>query len=416
MSRRMSNSTFLAIHATLWCGLAVFAVLRAGAWSETTQMPPLRETPLVVPPLYDYEVVVSDEQLRRVLNKLRPPFRGDETKINHIDHAMRFWTAEVEFPKPAPGADREGPNRRTISGKQMRQLLTDHRAMVQVYGPEATSLLTDEPTGVGTRVQKGITTSSHVDHTVACLAEVGTPLSFPVFTPTRQTTYRELVEHTFRDFRLNQVEYEWSALTFALFLPPVRQWRTTEGQQMSFDRLARRIMRERQPGGVCYGNHRLHTLTVMLRVDEDHSILSPEVRRAVLDYLQQQTVLLVAHQHPDGFWNGDWPLAPPPDSKPSDRNGDRLQERLLATGHALEWWALAPAELHPPRPVLASAGQWLVREIDNLSEEDTVAWYTYLTHAGRALALWRSRDPAEVMARIADSSPAPTPADKEAGR
>ena len=59
-------------------------------------------------------------------------------------------------------------------------------------------MLSDEETGVGTRVQEGITTSSHVDHTVACLAEAGTPLSFPVYTPTRQTTYREMVEHTIR--------------------------------------------------------------------------------------------------------------------------------------------------------------------------------------------------------------------------
>ena len=43
---------------------------------------------------------------------------------------------------------------------------------------------------------------------------------------------------------------------------------------------------------------------------------------------------------------------------------------------------------------MAAAGQWLVRTIDELSEEDVVEYYTFLTHAGRSLALWRGvREP-----------------------
>lgn len=392
----MSNGTFIGVHLALWAALGTGALLRVGQWADEAQMPPIRSEPLTVEPEYDYEVVVTDDQLQRVLEKLKPPFQGEETKINHMDHALRFWTVEAKF---------DPQNKATLSGEQMRRLLTDYRLFTKLYGEDAVSLLKDEPTGIGTRVQEGHTTSSHVDHTVACLAEAGTPLDYPVYSPTRAATYRDLVEHTFRSFSLNQIEYEWSALTFALF-QPARNWRTTEGQEMSFDRLAERIMREKLPLGVCFGNHRLHTLTMFLRVDDQQSILSPAARASVEAFLLEQTATLVKHQHPDGFWDGQWPNRPATDE---EDESDNVPDRILATGHALEWWALAPQHLHPPRPVLASAGQWLVREIDSLTDEETLQYYTYLTHAGRALALWRSKSPATVVRFQAEEDATPAP-------
>ena len=123
--------------------------------------------------------------------------------------------------------------------------------------------MVDRANGVEFVVGAGKTKNSHVDHTMACLAEVGTPLSFPVVTAERELTYRSILEFSLIEFSLNQLEYEWSALTFALFINaegPDSSWRTSEGQLISFDVLARRIMRQEQPQGVCFGNHRLHGL------------------------------------------------------------------------------------------------------------------------------------------------------------
>ena len=119
-------------------------------------------------------------------------------------------------------------------------------------------------TGVRVRTKEGNLSSSHVDHTMASLAEVGTPLNFPIETPDGLSVYRSIVEQALRDFSLNQVEYEWSGLTFALFMPPDTAWTTSEGQRLSFDILARRIMRERLPRGVCFGNHRLYTVASLV--------------------------------------------------------------------------------------------------------------------------------------------------------
>ena len=73
-------------------------------------------------------------------------------------------------------------------------------------------------------------------------------------------------------------------------------------------------------------------------------------------YLRGMTDTLVRTQSPDGFWDGDWPQ-PASGVKPDHSSGDVLMDRILSTGHSLEWWSLAPEELHPPRNVLASAGR-----------------------------------------------------------
>lgn len=397
--RQLAISHFLAIHIALLSIVSCWGAYRLQSLRAERQLPQLREKPLRVEPLYDYDVVVSDEQLGRVLMKLRPRFLGDKTKINHVDHALRFW-GTAEFADDS-----------LISGAQMHLLLTDNDRFAEVYGDDRPPLLIDKNLGIAVRVQEGDATSSHVDHTLACLAEVGTRLNYPITTPTRRLAYRAMIEQSLRDFSLNQIEYEWSGMTYAMFLPPATHWYTTEGQEMSFDRLAERIMRETLDNGVCFANHRIYTLVVFLRVDEQVPILAKATRQEIKAFLKEVTGLLVQHQHADGFWTGDWPHGAATSSAATEEVGDRLPDRILATGHALEWWAIAPEELHPPRAVLASSGQWLVRTIDAMTDEEIQSSYTYLTHAGRALALWRSRKPATALQPSSATTPPVAAAD-----
>lgn len=374
---------FLAFQAVLLAAGASWGGYRLLELRADRALPALRAAPLAVEPTYNVPVVVSDEQLARVLRKLEPKFLGAKTKINHVDHGLRCWGVPASFEQPQSFS----------SAEDLRRLLTDHRRFAEVYGPQVKPLLIDEAHGVRVRVAEGPASSSHVDHTLASLAEVGTPLDFPVHSPRRQTTYRALVEQSLADFDLNQVEYEWSALTYALFLPPARRFRTSDGQEITFDRLAERIMRQDVPQGVCFANHRMHALVVLLRIDAHMPILAPTRREEILAYLRGITARLVKTQHADGSWDGNWPTGSAADDRTS---GDKLADRILATGHPLEWWALAPEEVHPPRNVLAAAGQWLVRTIDELSPEKTEDYFTYLSHAARALALWRGKFPHQV--------------------
>jgi hypothetical protein len=377
-----SAKSFLLAQVAIVLALAGIVWWRLGAQPKAPMLPPLRNKPLAVTPLYDIPQIVTDEQLHRVLARLRPRLDGKRTKIGSVDHALRFWTTRAAFDDPA-----------FVSGEKLRRLLVNEQSFAALYGNDERPLLMPVNHGVRVRTQDGSATSTHVDHTMACLAEVGTPLDFELTTSTGQSTFRAVVEQSLRDFSLNQTEYEWSGLTYALFLPPAREWTTSEGQHVSFDVLAQRMMRERVPRGVCFGNHRLYTLAVFLRIDDTEHILSPPVRQAIVDFLKAQTALLVKNQAAEGYWGADWARAEGQPAVETDNTGDVVSDRVLATGHALEWWAIAPPDCQPPRETLVRGGQWLVKAIDEMPDEQIQARQTYLSHAGRALALWRKVDP-----------------------
>lgn len=375
--------------------LALFALAAmSGArdFDRPWYVPPLREQPLSIGPLYDCPDVVSDDDLRRALLRLRPRLAGPKTLLADVDHALRCWGPDATFEDPE-----------FASGAELRALLTDTRRFAELYGAHQTPAMYDTPVGVCCRVKEGIASTSHTDHTLACLAEVGTPLSYPLVTPTRETTFRAMIEQSLHDFQLSQIEYEWSAKTFSLFLPPVTRWPSTEAQTLSFDLLADRMMREPLPRGVCYGMHRLYGLMAYLRVDQQTPILSPGMRERIERFLKDANRRLVANQHADGFWNGDWPFAPPTASEPTKRVGDQLYFRIVVTGHALEYWALAPQHLQPRRSVVVAAANWIVRTIDTVSEDELRANYSFLSHAVRGLALWRGKEPYEALRWLTES-------------
>jgi hypothetical protein len=313
--------------------------------------------------------------------------RKQQPKINYVDHALRFWGANATF-----GDDD------TLSGSELRQLLTDDKVFTAAWGEKTRPLMMQKKGRVEVRVQQGAATSSHVDHTLASLAEVGTPLeySFTLRSDASQSsaakaTMRDLIRSALDEFDVNQTEYEWTTLTLALFAEDGHPWTTTAGETVDFDRLARRVMRQRYGQGVCYGNHRLYALCVLLRIDDATDMISDAVRAEVLAHLSEATSRLVATQSPEGWWDRNWP-----DSRietKDDELGGPTPRRVLATGHALEWWSIAPKELHPPRETLIRAGQWLVHEIEKMDDKAIDDNYTFLTHAGRALALWRGALP-----------------------
>ena len=344
--------------------------------------PEFLQEPLQIWSLYDDPRVISDSDLQKVMKHLRPKLRSRNPNINYVDHALRFWGIEAQFADP-----------KCLSGKEMRELLTDNRLFRKMWHPGTPSFLTNTNYGVRIRVQAGPSTASHVDHTVASLAEVGTPSDYPLITPSGETTFHALLEDTLKKFSLNQLEYEWTATVFALYAPTNRQWKTAEGQWISFDILARRMMRQKMLEGVCFGNHRLYSLALMLRADDLSPVFSEEARLEVIAFLKDATNRLIMNQSKDGFWDRNWEGS---DWSTKWNEQAAITRRVLATGHTLEWWAIAPQEVQPPREVVIHAGQWLTKAILKMDDAQVRRNYTFLTHAGRALALWRDIHPAEV--------------------
>ena len=376
---------FLILHVLLLSGGAGWATVRYRSMEEAKIPPVPRLEPVAIRPLYDDPEAVSDDELQRILVKLQPRLRGPSPKINHVDHALRMWGVPAAF-------DDED----CLSGVEMRELLLDHRRYSDHWGEASPSLLVPTDDGVSVSVALGPQTSSHVDHTLATMAEIGTPLDYPVITSEGEVALHDLFQTTLKSFSLNQTEYEWSTLVFAIYMPHKAGWYSKGGQHITFDLLADRIMRQRLTQGVCRGNHRTFTLAMLLRIDDQISILSDESRAEVEAWLTDVTNRLVQSQSSEGFWDDQWSgpeiegTPPPPGA-----NFTTAGMRLNVTGHVLEWWAMAPQEVLPPEDVRRRATRWLIEEVDELSPAEVRQYYTYLTHAGRALAMWRGRFPHE---------------------
>ncbi len=371
---------------------AIFGVLTLSAATVNTRplMPVLHENPRTVRPQYDYDFVISDRQLNEVLHQLRPKFSPDKPpKTNYVDHALRFWGTKIEF------------DDRALDGAQLRDLLVNHKTFAEAWGEHETPLLSMTPHGIAVRTQQGRSTVSHVDHLLGSLAEVGTPLSYKITAANVDGRLIDMVRDGVMNFSLNQREYEWTTLALAFYAANNSPWYSREGQEISYDYLANRIMRETQPDGVCYGQHRLYTLTILLRIDQqmrdqsdqqpsgDESsggLIAPQTRDDIMDYLGDMSRRAYQNQSLEGSWDGNWPDLRVPVRDPDT---DATSRKVLATGHMLEWWAMAPEELHPPRETIVRAAQWLSRVIIEMEPERIERNYTFLTHAGRALALWR---------------------------
>ena len=113
------------------------------------------------------------------------------------------------------------------------------------------------------------------------------------------------------------------------------------------------------------------------------------------DYMGEVIRLLAAAQSDQGYWTRQWPRGK---SAREDKSAS-LADKILVTGHQLEWLALVPRDLEPPRNMVVNAGQWLVRAVQEVDNETLLQNYGPFTHAGRALCLWRSKDPYQAMAR-----------------
>lgn len=360
------------------------AGLEIGAFSD---VPVTRDVVQQVEPLYDDPQVVSDEELAMVLGKVRPRFSRRHLRPNYVEHALRTWGADATFADDA-----------VLSGREMVEFLSNHGRYAKSWGGDTPPLLINETGGVAVRWGDDPSASVHHDHLLASLSEAGVHLQEKVVPPGNRTkTFGSLLQQALRDFRIDERETEWSAMAFALWLPPqTKAWRNSAGRRITFDLLAARLMRGDARLGVCSGTHRLYSLALLWRVDRRHGILSPGVRAAARDYLQRMRDAIAASQFPDGHWASDWARGEASRRRPVD---EPEYKAVIATGHHLEWLAIAPPEFQPPREVVRKAARWLVQTTAGKSRAEVLARYTFYSHVGNALTLWRKTRPAEFWTR-----------------
>ena len=395
----------LAAFGAAWAysGTKAVDAWRDRYYTKRIVAPVTRNEPLVMQPLYDRPDLVSDEELAAVLKQVQPRFERKHLKPNFVEHALRTWGVKAVFQNPE-----------AISGAEMAEFLTDHGQFLLSWDDKAEkNLLEDKPGGIAVNYGKQAGESVHHDHWLACLTEAGVRLDTPVFGPARRNmTINHVLQEAMRDFRLDERETEWTALAFGLWLADTtHEWTGGDGRQYSFDQLARRLMRGQKELGVCSGTHRVYSLMSLVRLDDDYpQVLSDEVRQQVWHYLESVRDAITVSQFEDGHWPSNWPDGADAVAHPK---ADELKEEVIATGHHLEWLAIAPKELHPPEEQISRAMKWVIRTTIAQSKTDILGKYTFFSHIGNAVALWRHTHPADFWMQWEQQHPfegEPTPA------
>jgi hypothetical protein len=279
-----------------------------------------------------------------------------------------------------------------MSGADLAAFLTDHARFVESWSPNETPLLEERPEGVAIRYGRVHSGSVHHDHWLASLTEAGATLRMPVYGPGRRgDTVETVLREALRDFRLDEREAEWTAMAFGLWLPPTNAWIGSGGRLYSFDLLAHRLMRGECETGVCVGTHRVYSLVLLMRLDDQYpTVLSDSVRGEVNAHLEQVRDWIREAQFPDGHWPGNWPHGADAVAHPED---EKLSTRIIATGHHLEWQAIAPAHLRLSDDQNRKAVEWLLATMRTHSNAEVLQNYTFYTHVGNAFALWRKSSP-----------------------
>jgi hypothetical protein len=312
-----------------------------------------------------------------------------------VEHALRAWRSEIEF-----------ENEELISGPQMVDYLLDTGAYVASWGDQHDPILQPNNEGIAVRWASDRSASVHHDHMLASLAEAGVVLDRPVYTPARRTTLREIFAEALRDFRLDERETEWSTMAFASFLAPQKTaaWRNSQGRYISFDMLATRLLRSHKKKGVCLGIHRVYSLMMLVRLDDEYGqLISQGTREEIFAFLSDVRQLIIDSQYENGSWPPNW--ADGAEAQANEDPEEKSYRRVIATGHHLEWLAIAPRELHPPHESIVRAAQWTIQNVRETPQDVIDSNYTFYSHVGNALALWRQTTPATFWANWRESHP-----------
>ncbi len=228
--------------------------------------------------------------------------------------------------------------------------------------------------------------SEHRDQTLATLAESNVRLDSTIDTQEGIFPVADLLATSISEFHLDQDEISWSASAYASYLPPQTVWWNRYGEKYSFDTLVKEMMNRKLNRESCQGLHMVMVLTKILKVDRKMAILAPEVRLALSAYLRCKLTEAVSSQLEDGSWPLLWSESGYHGVFEYTPVNDDLN-RLLVTGHMLEWFHLLPTDIKPPSDVLRTGCLWLLSNLRTSSRDAINKNFCPYTHAVLSLYL-----------------------------
>lgn len=309
-------------------------------------------------------------------------------------HEFRLWGISCHFPKEIVGGEgRTGPFFRDT-------LLNDALCKTNTT-PFGKHYLIDSPYGihivrVGSKDAADFRAEGHYGQLLMILAETGVPLSTPVSTESgKKGTIGDLLQDAIFRYTPGN-EPEFIAVALACWIAPETTWLDQYGDRHSFDDLANRLLKMKTGEGCCGGCHVPYALTILLRVDEQYSIISKKTKQGIERRLKEISKVLEQAVSENGILDTKWPM----NGKTLHMYGDETLDRINVMGHHLEWIALAPLFVRPSNETITRIVIQLHHSVNDLPSmnQRSRTFKTLLpcSHAARALCLFRQVDPNQV--------------------
>lgn len=367
--------------------LSVIPVILMGwVWARGTPKAPsaavaMRDFPISIRPQPRPCLSIPIADLEEIRNQVQPVDARMSTSL--YLHALR-----------ACGPGRVYHRGKLSSSDETLRLFADDAFSRRIFG---TPLMVQTPFGIRCTPKMGKgAKESHRDFCLAVLSEQELPASFPMQVDGKSYTFRDFLADSIANFHLGQEEIEWSALAYALWLPPARTWTNKFGELFSFDDMALELMERPLKNATCTGAHVVQALIVLSRVDaEVCPVLSPSVRSELDGHLQEVVQTAKSTQAADGSWDVDWHKALTQDSGHETARKTYSVEtgtsggRLLATSHIVEWMLLLPDASWIPDERIYRAGQWLHHALKDVDPEFVADHFCPCTHGAIVLQLIR---------------------------
>ena len=260
--------------------------------------------------------------------------------------------------------------------------LTDEQAAVKTFGKSPfirtrnglRYLLSNDPvfhTDVG---------ESHQDQCLATFAALNLPLDTPVRLKSSSYSISDLLSESVSNFSFDQKELAWTAIAYARYLPPQKEWKNRFRERTSFSQLVHHLLQLDLNSQSCVGTHIFQALAKIEEADRRHSILDGKTQKQLDSYLVNKLYEVVQRQQKDGSWNKQWC-----DSIHADETGQKtpLQSGILVTGHLLEVLNSLDAERRLPNAAYLRAAEWLEQALSSKEIRADGTLICPFTHAAR---------------------------------
>jgi hypothetical protein len=235
----------------------------------------------------------------------------------------------------------------------------------------------DVRTMVGTGVGQG-----HQDQFIAEMAQWGMPLNCRFLVDGKAYTFADFVHYSkMRASTTKNQELSWAVIIVSQYYGTDHAWTNLSKEALTCEDLVRYELNQPVDTAACGGTHRLFGLTWALHLHQKKGGRVEGVWKEVADKLEVYKQRAHQFQNPDGSFSTAY-LAKP-------GNNPELQARIGATGHVLEWLALAMTDKELRQDWVGDAASALAVMI--LQNQNNPIDGGALYHATHGLHIYRAR-------------------------